>query len=104
MSEDQRVLLQIAKDMATNTEATKNIERHLRELNGKVATQESFTRTLQTTVELHTSIFEKMNEEQKKREENRSRLNWLTVENVFKFVFALAIAWLLWLAGPGQAT
>lgn len=93
------VLLKISADLATNTEATKGIERHLRELNGKVATQESFTRTLHETVQLHTRVLDGIDKNSERSSANRARIAWLTVENIFKLAFAIAIAYLLYQAG-----
>jgi len=93
------LLVQISKDLATNTEATKNIEKHLVQLNGKVASQESFTRTLKTAVDLQNTSIEGLLDREKNRAENRSKLAWLTIENIFKLIFAIAIAYLLYKAG-----
>ena len=84
---DQNLLISISKDLATNTEATKNIEKHLVTLNGKVATQESFTRTLQTAVDLNNTTLEGIVAKENERLMNRTKLRWLTLDNVFKFVF-----------------
>lgn len=96
---EQDLLLKIATDLATNTEATKNIEKHLVTLNGKVASQESFTRTLKTAVDLQSSSIEGLLDREKSRNENKSKLTWLTIENIFKAVFAIAIAYLVFKAG-----
>lgn len=96
---EQNLLIQISKDLATNTEATKNIERHLETLNGKVATQESFTRTLKTALDLQSTTMNGLVEREKSRLENRSRLTWLTLDNIFKFVFGVAMTYLLYKAG-----
>lgn len=94
-----QILFEILEKLATNTEATKNIERHLVTLNGKVATQEGFTRTLQSAQDLTTTALQKVIDKESKRQETNSRIAWLTVENIFKTIFALAIAYLLWKAG-----
>lgn len=95
----QDLLIQIARDLSTNTEATKNIEKHLSILNGKVATQESFTRTLHTSLDLQSSTLSGLVDKDKINRENRSKLTWLTIENIFKLVFGIAIAYLLFKAG-----
>lgn len=43
---DTNLLIKISTDLATNTEATKGIEEHLRILNGKVATHSKELSTL----------------------------------------------------------
>lgn len=93
------LLIKIARDLATNTEATKNIEKHLVTLNGKVASQESFTRTLKAATDLNTSTLDGLVKTETIRQENKSRLRWLTIDNIFKFVFGFAIAYLLYKAG-----
>ncbi len=99
MSSDNDILLTIAKDIAINTEATKNIDKqvgevkdHLKTLNGKVAAQESTTSTLKNAVDI-------LIEKDRRKSDNNSRLTWLTIENIFKLVFAIAIAYLLYQAG-----
>lgn len=96
---NSEILFEILKSIATNTEATKNIEKHLVTLNGKVATQEGFTQTLKQAQDLSSNSIAGILEREKKKSENSSRLTWLTIENIFKTVFALAIAWLLYQAG-----
>ena len=93
------LLIKIASDLATNTEATKNIEKHLVTLNGKVASQESFTRTLQSAVDLQSRTLDGMVLREEQRKDKTSRIAWLTIENIFKLAFALAIAYLLFKAG-----
>jgi hypothetical protein len=93
------LLIKIATDLATNTEATKNIEKHLVTLNGKVAAQESFTRTLQSAVDLNSETLKGLVDREQDRQKNKSRLTWLTIENIFKLVFGVAIAYLLYQAG-----
>ena len=96
---NESILFEILKNLATNTEATKNIERHLVTLNGKVATAESFTQTLKSAQDLTSAAVAGLLDREQKRSENRSKLTWLTVENIFKAIFALAISYLLWKAG-----
>ena len=47
---DTNLLINISKDLATNTEATKGIEEHLRILNGKVARQVTETGDIKTEI------------------------------------------------------
>lgn len=96
---DQALLIEISRNLATNTEATKNIEKHLELLNGKVSTQESFTRTLKAAVDMNTASIESFHAADGLRKENKRRIAWLTIENIFKFVFAVAISYLLYKAG-----
>ena len=96
---EQNLLIKISADLATNTEATKNIEKHLVQLNGKVASQESFTRTLKTAVDLQAITLQGLVERETKGVERRKKLAWLTIDNIFKFVFGAAMTYLLYKAG-----
>jgi hypothetical protein len=93
------ILFEILKNLATNTEATKNIEKHLVTLNGKVATQESFTQTLKTAQDLTSATVQSMVDKDRRKSDNNSKIAWLTIENIFKLVFGLAITYLLYKAG-----
>jgi hypothetical protein len=96
---EQNLLIKISSDLATNTEATKNIEKHLRDLNGKVASQESFTRTLKTAVDLQAVTLDGLVTREANGVERRRKLAWLTIDNIFKFVFGAAMTYLLYKAG-----
>lgn len=73
---------------AVQGEQINQIIKHQETLNGKVATQESNGNTLRTAVDLLIS-----------KEQSRSKLEWLTIENIVKGIFAIAIAYLLYRAG-----
>lgn len=96
---DQNLLIKISADLATNTQATKNIEEHLRTLNSKVALQEANQSTLKTAFDLQQVTLTGLVDNEKKRVENRSRIAWLTVDNIFKFVFGIAMVYLIYKAG-----
>ncbi len=96
---DQQILLKISTDLATNTEATKNIEKHLSTLNSKVALQEALSSTLKTAVDLQAITLQGLVDKEKNRLQNRGRLAWLTIDNIFKLVFGLCMAYLLYKAG-----
>lgn len=96
---DQNLLIEISKNLATNTEATKNIEGHLRLLNSKVALQEANQSTLKTAFDMQQVTLQGLVDKETKRSENRNRLAWLTVDNIFKFVFGVALTYLLYKAG-----
>jgi hypothetical protein len=96
---EQNLLIEISKNLATNTEATKNIEKHLVQLNGKVASQESFTRTLKTAVDLQAVTLDGLVTREANGVERRRKLAWLTIDNIFKFVFGAAMTYLLYKAG-----
>lgn len=96
---DQNLLIKISTDLATNTQATKNIEQHLAQLNGKVSTQESFTRTLKTALDLQAVTLDGLVTRETNKAERRKKLEWLTIDNIFKFVFGAAMTYLLYKAG-----
>lgn len=96
---DQNLLIQMSRDLATNTEATKNIEKHLAQLNSKVALQEANQISLKAASDLHAKAIDTMLDNERMKKERRSRLNWLTIENIFKFVFGVALTYLLYKAG-----
>ena len=96
---EQTILFEILKNLATNTEATKNIEKHLIQLNGKVATQESFTQTLKAAQDLTATSLQELIDRNRRKSDANTKLAWLTIENIFKFVFGAAITYLLYNAG-----
>lgn len=96
---DQNLLIKISADLATNTEATKNIEKHLSVLNSKVALQESNQGTLKMAFDLQQVTLQGLVDKDKSRSEKRGRIAWLTVENIFKFIFGVCMAYLLYKAG-----
>lgn len=96
---EQDILIKISSDLAKNTESTRNIERHLADLNGKVASQESFTRTLKTAVDLQAVTLDGLVTREASGVERRRKLAWLTIDNIFKFVFGAAMTYLLYKAG-----
>ncbi len=96
---DQNLLIKIASDLATNTQATKGIEAHLGILNSKVALQEANQSTLKTAFDLQQITLTGLVDNEKKRAENRGRIAWLTIDNIFKVVFGIAMAYLLYKAG-----
>jgi hypothetical protein len=79
---------EIKTNQAVQGEKIGNIESHLEKLNGKVATQEANTSTLKSAVDILIN-----------KEGQRSKIEWLTIENLFKLGFALLLAFLLYRAG-----
>lgn len=94
-----KVLLQIQDSLSTNTEATKNIEKHLSLLNSKVAIQEANQTTLKTAFDMQQVTLQGLVNKEVQHAANRSRIAWLTVDNIFKFVFGVAMTYLLYKAG-----
>jgi hypothetical protein len=71
MTEHDTLLIQIAKDLATNTEATKNIERQLITLNGKVANHETRMQASEAAQAITTTAVATI---QQARDKQRTRL------------------------------
>lgn len=99
MNEDQKLLLKISENLATNTEATKGIQTdisgikdHLGKLNSKVATQEAAANATNATVELHTRMLKDIQEEKERARENRRKLAWLTIDKV---VYVIIVAYIM---------
>ena len=84
----QETTSSIQTTIAVNSEKIGNIEDHLKMLNGKVATQEANGNTMRSAVDILIN-----------KEGNRSRIEWLTIENVFKLGFGILLAYLLYKAG-----
>jgi chromosome segregation ATPase len=88
-------LIDISTSLSTNTEATKNIEKHLATLNGKVATNEAIMSTLRAAVDLHATAIDALQKDQNRRKEDQQRWKWFTIDKLFGIVYVIATAWLL---------
>lgn len=90
---------EIKTTIAINSERIANINDHLAKLNGKVAAQEANGNSYKTIQDTQTRILQELVTKDEQRDANRSKLTWLTIENIFKAIFGIAIAYLLYKAG-----
>lgn len=93
--QDTSLLIQISKDLATNTEATKNIEKHLATLNGKVAHHETRMQASEAaqaiTATAVASMQQSKQQEQEAKKEKRTVVKYLIERGSWAIVSVLAI-------------
>ncbi len=93
--EDAQILLQIAKDLASNTKATENIEKHLSELNGKVAKNVTDIGTLDSSLKLANVAIQQLQDTVERRRQENDKWKWFTIDKLLGLVYLIVSAYIL---------
>lgn len=87
-SKQEDILFQIARELALNTKATQDIEKHLDKLNGSVATHQSLIHVLQEAVKAHNDYIAAQQKEKREVNSMWKRL----LERIFDYIVIGALS------------